>query len=62
MPIGKKEDMMKLSAPKVLTFWLSLLLGVAGVILVLANIWGPGLWLAVAGLALLLLGNLIKGL
>ncbi len=53
---------MKLSAPKAITFWVSLLLGVAGVILVLANIWGPGLWLAVAGLGLLLLGNLIKGL
>jgi hypothetical protein len=54
--------MMKLSAPKVVTFWLSLLLGVAGIILVLAKIWDPGLWLAVAGLGLLLLGNLIKGL
>jgi membrane-bound ClpP family serine protease len=54
--------MMKLSAPKAVTFWLSLLLGVAGVILVLANIWAPGLWLAVAGLGLLVLGNLLKGL
>ncbi|MEN6523286.1 MAG: hypothetical protein ABFD14_06115 [Anaerolineaceae bacterium] len=54
--------MMKLSAPKVITFWLSLLLGVAGVVLVLAKIWAPGLWLAVAGLAVLLLGNLLKDL
>ncbi len=53
---------MKLSAPTKLTFWLSLILGVLGVVLVLANIWAPGLWLAVAGLALLLLGNVTKGL
>jgi membrane-bound ClpP family serine protease len=53
---------MRLSAPTKLTFWLSFILGVLGVVLVLANIWGPGLWLAVAGLALLLLGNTTKGL
>lgn len=53
---------MKLSAPTNVTFWISLILGVLGVVLVLANIWGPGLWLAVAGLALLLLGNMTKGL
>ncbi|MBP8857952.1 MAG: hypothetical protein KBG60_08020 [Anaerolineaceae bacterium] len=53
---------MKLSAPTKLTFWLSLILGVLGVVLALANIWGPGLWLAVAGLALLLLANVTKGL
>ncbi|HPC05852.1 MAG TPA: hypothetical protein PLI60_03955 [Anaerolineaceae bacterium] len=53
---------MKLSAPTKLTFWLSLILGVLGVVLALANIWGPGLWLAVVGLALLLLANVTKGL
>ena len=53
---------MRLSAPTQLTFWLSLILGVLGVVLFLANIWGPGLWLAVAGLALLLLGNTTKGM
>jgi membrane-bound ClpP family serine protease len=53
---------MRLSAPTTVTFWVSLILGVLGVILTLANIWGPGLWLAVVGLALLLLGNVTKGM
>ena len=53
---------MRLSAPTKLTFFFFFILGVLGVVLALANIWGPGLWLAVAGLALLLLANVTKGL
>jgi hypothetical protein len=53
---------MKLTPPKQITFWISLILGVAGVVMFFV----PGLvvfgfWVLFIGFALLTLGLLIKG-
>ena len=56
---------MRLSAPKVITFWIAVLLALLGVIAVLApvaSLVGYALWLVVAGFVLLALGNLFEGL
>ena len=55
---------MKLSEPKVVTFWIAVILAVLGVLAFLGTI--PGLsgsafWLVVAGFIVLALGNLMKG-
>jgi hypothetical protein len=54
---------MKLSEPKVITFWIAVILGALGVIgMFVASITPYAFWLVLAGLVLLVLGNLIKGL
>jgi hypothetical protein len=57
---------MKLTEPKVVTFWIAVILAVLGVLAFLGSI--PGLssgyafWLVVAGFVLLALANLLKDL
>jgi hypothetical protein len=56
---------LKLSAPKVVTFWIAVILAALGVLAFLGTI--PGLssyafWLVVAGFVLLALANLLKDL
>jgi hypothetical protein len=56
---------MKLSAPKVVTFWISVGLVVLGLLAtqgILPGLAAYALWLVVAGFVLLALGNLMKGL
>jgi heme/copper-type cytochrome/quinol oxidase subunit 1 len=56
---------MQLSAPKLITWWIALILGVLGVIanfVVIPVLSGFAFWLVVIGLALLLLATLIEGL
>ena len=56
---------MKLSAPKVTTFWIAVILAVLGVLAFLGTIHLPGnyaFWLVVAGFVVLALGNLVKGM
>lgn len=56
---------MKLSPPKVLTFWLALVvaaLGLLGQLGVLAFATPYAFWLVFAGFVLLFLGVLVKGL
>ena len=56
---------MKLSRPKVITFWIAVILAVLGVLASLGSIpplSGYALWLVVAGFVLLALGNLLKDL
>lgn len=56
---------MKLNEPKVVTWWIAVILGVLGIVAkfvtipVLSSI---AFWLVLAGLVLLALANLIKGL
>ena len=55
----------RLNPPKVVTFWIAVLLALIGVIAVLApisSLAGYALWLVVAGFVLLALGNLLEGL
>jgi hypothetical protein len=56
---------MRLSRPRVVTFWIAVVLAVLGVLASLGSI--PGLseyafWLVVAGFVVLALGNLMKDL
>ena len=63
--MAKRGGSARLSAPKVITFWIAVLLALIGVIAVLAPITslaGYALWLVVAGFVLLALGNLLEGL
>jgi hypothetical protein len=55
---------MQLRAPKVLTFFIAVLLAVLGLLgaLGVPILGGFGVWLALAGFVLLALGNLVKGL
>ena len=56
---------MKPRAPKEITFWISVILGLVGLLGysgVLAVAAGYAFWLVFAGLALLVLGVLVKGL
>ncbi|MEA4811820.1 MAG: hypothetical protein VB108_04545 [Anaerolineaceae bacterium] len=57
--------MMKLNAPKVITLVISVILFVLGLVAQFAmagKLLLPALWWMVAGYAVLLLGNLLKGL
>ena len=55
---------MKLSEPKVITFWVAVFLGVLGLLGLLGisflATWGG--WLCLVGLIVLILGNVLKGL
>jgi hypothetical protein len=53
---------MKLTPPKQITFWISLILGLVGVVLFfLPGLVVIGFWVLFIGFALLTLGLLIKG-
>jgi threonine/homoserine/homoserine lactone efflux protein len=55
----------KLSEPKVVTFWIAVILAILGVLAsqgILAGLAAYAFWLVVAGFVLLALGNLMKGL
>jgi 4-hydroxybenzoate polyprenyltransferase len=61
----KGETKMRLSPPKVITWWIALILGVLGLFGSLGVIGGLSqyaFWLVAAGLALLLVATLIKNL
>ena len=63
--MAKRGGSARLSAPKVITFWIAVLLALLGVIAVvapIASLVGYTLWLVVAGFVLLALGNLLEGL
>lgn len=56
---------MKLSAPKVITWWIAVALGALGLLGHLAIVSAPGayaLWLVTAGLVVLVLATLLKDL
>ncbi len=55
---------MKLNEPKVVTFWIAVILGVLGILgkFVIAALDPYAFWLVVAGLVVLILGNLFKGI
>ena len=56
---------MKLSAPKVITFWIAMALAVVGLLAsqgVLSGLASYAFWLVVAGFVVLALGNLMKGM
>jgi uncharacterized membrane protein len=56
---------MKLNAPKTITWWIALILGVLGLLGSLISvpvISGLAFWLVVIGLALLLAANVLSGL
>lgn len=56
---------MKLSAPKQVTWWIALILGVVGVVASLVTIpvlSGLAFWIVVVGLVLLLVATFVPGL
>jgi hypothetical protein len=55
---------MKLSEPKVITFWVAVILGVLGLIgfFVTGFLHDYAFWLVLVGLVVLVLGNMVKGL
>lgn len=56
---------MRLSEPKVTTFWIAVILGVLGILANLVTIpvlSGFAFWLVAAGFVILVLGNYFKGL
>lgn len=56
---------LKLTEPKVVTFWISVLLAVLGILAnqkILPGFAAYSFWLVVAGFVLLALGNLMKDL
>ncbi len=56
---------MKLTPPKVVTFWIAVILGLAGLlgeVGILAFLAPFAFWLAFVGLVVLVLGLLVKGL
>jgi hypothetical protein len=60
---------MKLSAPKVITWWIALIVGVVGIVLHLVSLpalafvpFGLGFWLVLVAFVLLLLATYLKGL
>ncbi len=56
---------MKLSAPKQITWWIALILGVLGLLgklITIPFISGIAFWLVLVALALMLVATLIKGL
>jgi hypothetical protein len=58
-------DIMKLNAPKVVTFWIAVALAALGLLAsqgVISELAGYALWLVVAGFVLLALGTLMRNL
>ena len=55
---------MKLTPPKVITWWIALILGVLGLLgyLGVAGLGTYAFWLVAAGLALMLIATLVKNL
>lgn len=56
---------LKLSEPKVITFWIAVALAVAGILAfqgILTGLAGYAFWMVAAGFILLALANLIKDL
>jgi hypothetical protein len=56
---------MKLNAPKIVTWWISVVLGILAILAafnVVPVIAPFGIWFAVVGLALLALATVVKGL
>lgn len=56
---------MKLNAPKVVTWWIAVILGVLallGHVAVVPVLGAYAFWMALIGLALLVVANLVKGL
>lgn len=63
--MARRSGATNLSAPKVVTFWIAVLLAFIGVIAVvapIASLVGYAFWLVVAGFVLLALGNLLENL
>jgi 4-hydroxybenzoate polyprenyltransferase len=61
----KGEIKMKLTPPKVITWWIALILGVLGLLGflgVVASLGQYAFWLVAAGLALMLIATLVKNL
>ena len=61
------EIKMKLSAPKNITFWFATVLGILGIVGTMAPAFpviggALGFWFLLVGFALLVFGNLLKGL
>jgi membrane-bound ClpP family serine protease len=64
-PLFERRMIMKLTAPKTITFWIAVILGVLGLLGQVAGVafLAPyAFWLEFVGLVLLVLGLLIKGL
>jgi len=60
-----RRGSLRLNPPKLVTFWIAVLLALIGVIAAvapIASLAGYALWLVVAGFVLLALGNLLEGL
>jgi hypothetical protein len=56
---------MKLSAPKVITWWIAIILGALGLLShegILSTLDAYSFWLVIAGLIVLALGTLLKNL
>lgn len=56
---------MKLSRPKIITWWIAVILGVLGILAFLGTLpvlAAYAFWLVVAGFVLLVLGTLLRGL
>ena len=56
---------MQLTPPKAVTFWISVILGLAGLLVQIGALGGLGIsafWLVFLGFALLVLGLMVKGL
>jgi 4-hydroxybenzoate polyprenyltransferase len=61
----KGETQMRLSPPKVITWWIALILGVLGLLGFLGVIAGLGqyaFWIVAVGLVLMLVATLVKNL
>jgi hypothetical protein len=62
---NKKENQMKVSPPKVVTWWIAVILGVLGALGhfgVVAALASAAFWLVLIGLALLAIATITKGL
>ena len=55
---------MNLSQPKIITFWIAVILAVIGLLgqLFVASLAAYAFWLVAAGFVVLALGNLVKGM
>jgi hypothetical protein len=63
--IDYKEKKMKLTPPKVITWWIAVILGVLGLLghlITIPFVSTYAIWFVIVGLALLALASMIKGL